>query len=106
MAKRPQATDGTVEFLSHSEKKVTITLSLDLEQQERVQHEDDGEEDGRAVEVALDHRAAADRAAATADAEGAGEAGVFARVEQDQEDQHDGDDHLDKSEEREHEDGF
>src|SRR4051794_10046218 len=62
---------------------------LDLQQKEGVEREDDGEEDRRAVQVALDHRAAADRAATAADPEGAGEAGVFARVEQDQEDQHD-----------------
>src|SRR5690349_11621524 len=70
----------------------------DLQQDEGVDHEEDREEDRRAVEVALDHRAAAEGAAPAADAEGAGEAGVFARVQQDQEDQHDGDDHLEESE--------
>ncbi len=39
-------------------------LALDLQQQEGVQHEEDREEDRRAIQVALDHRAAADRAAA------------------------------------------
>ena len=54
------------------------------------------------VEVALDHRAAAERAAATADAEGAGEARVFSRVQQDQEDQDDGEKYLEDAEERVH----
>jgi len=44
-----------------------------LEQQDRVEREQDGEDDGPAVEVALDHRAAPERALAAADAEGAGE---------------------------------
>ena len=50
---------------------------LDLQQDDRVDDEEDGEEDRRPVEVALDHRAAAEGAAAAADAEGAGEARVF-----------------------------
>ena len=51
---------------------------LDLQQQERVKHEDDREEHSRAIQILLDHRAAADTAAAgAADAEGTGEARVF-----------------------------
>jgi transposase len=42
-----------------------------LQQQDRVEHEQHSEEDGPAVEVALDHRAAAKRPGASADAEGA-----------------------------------
>jgi len=41
-----------------------------LEQQDRVQEEQDGEDDGPAVQVALDERAAAERARAAAHAEG------------------------------------
>jgi hypothetical protein len=41
-----------------------------LQQDDRVEHEHDREEDGPAVEVALDHRAAAKRPRAGADAEG------------------------------------
>jgi very-short-patch-repair endonuclease len=80
-----------------------VGRALDLQQQEGVQHEQDAEEDGRAVEVLLDHRAAAKAAAAgTADAEGAGQACVFPRVQEDEEDQDHRDDHLDESEECEH----
>lgn len=41
-----------------------------LQEHDRVEHEHDREEDGPAVEVALDHRAAAKRPGAGADAEG------------------------------------
>src|SRR5665811_2555342 len=68
--------------------------SLKLEQHQGVDGEEDREEDRRAVEVALDHRAAAEGTAPAADAEGAGEAGVFARVQEDQEDHDDGDQDL------------
>src|SRR5689334_12301029 len=51
-----------------------------LEQEDDVDREGDREADGPAVEVALDERAAAERSLAGADAEGAGEAGVLARV--------------------------
>ena len=80
----------------------TRSRLLDLQQYDGVEDEQDREEDRRPVEVALDHRAAAEGAAAAADAEGAGEAGVFAGVQQDQEDQHAGDDHLDEAQERVH----
>src|SRR5665811_325947 len=69
--------------------------SLKLEQHQGVDGEEDREEDRRAVEVALDHRAAAEGAAPAADAEGAGETGVFARVQEDQEDQDPCDQNLD-----------
>src|SRR5215204_4546152 len=78
--------------------------ALDLEQQERVQDEEDREEDGRSIEVLLDHRAAAEAAAAgAADAEGTGETRVFPGVQQHEEDHDDRDDDLDGGEEREHE---
>src|SRR5215475_11359067 len=76
---------------------------LDLQQDDRVDDEQDREEDGGAVKIALDHRAAAEGAAPAADAEGAGEAGVFPGVQQDQEDQDPADDHLKDSEQRVHE---
>ena len=47
---------------------------LDLQQHQGVDDEEDREEDRRPIQVALDHRAAAEGAAAAADAEGAGEA--------------------------------
>ena len=75
---------------------------LDLEDDDRVHDEEHGEEDGGAVEVALDHRAAADRAATAADAEGTGKARVFARVQEHQEDEDDRDDHLKDAENRVH----
>src|SRR5688572_29095608 len=49
-----------------------------LEQQDDVHREDDREEDRPAVQVALDQRAAAERALAGADSEGAQEPGVLA----------------------------
>jgi hypothetical protein len=75
---------------------------LDLQENESVRDPDQGEEDGGAVEIALDHRAAANRATAAADAEGAREPRIFARVEQDEEDHDDGDDYLDDAEKRVH----
>jgi hypothetical protein len=54
----------------------------DLEQQDRVREEQERERDRPAVEVALDHRAAAERPRAAADAERAGEAGVLTGVHQ------------------------
>src|SRR5665811_2382381 len=76
--------------------------SLKLEQHQGVDGEEDREEDRRAVEVALDHRAAAEGAAPAADAEGAGETGVFARVQEHEEDHQHGDDHLQEREEGVH----
>jgi len=71
-----------------------LDRGLDLEQDDRVDDEEDREEDRRPVEVALDHRAAAEGAAPATDAESAGEPRVFAGVQQDQKDQDDRDDHL------------
>src|SRR5439155_14501493 len=50
-----------------------------LQQDDRVHGERDREADGPAVQVALDERAAAQRALTGADAERAGQAGVLAR---------------------------
>ena len=54
------------------------------------------------VEVALDHRAAAERPLAAADPECAREAGILARVHQHKEDQHDRDEYLEEREDRFH----
>src|SRR4051794_31394763 len=74
----------------------------DLQPGARVEPEAEREEGRGAIEVALDHRATPESAAPAADAEGAGEPGVFPGVQQDQEDQRAGDDHLEKAEERVH----
>ena len=58
------------------------------------------EDDRPAVQVALDERAAAERAGAGADAEGARQARVLARVEQDRADQDDREDDLEAAEDR------
>jgi hypothetical protein len=60
-----------------------------LEQQDRVGDKQDRERNRPAVEVALDQRAAAERADAGADAERAGQARILARVHQHQEHEHD-----------------
>jgi hypothetical protein len=73
-----------------------------LQQEDRVQNEQDPEYDGPAIEVALHHRSAAQRACAAADAEGSRQTGVFTRVHEHQEDQHNGDDDLHNREDRFH----
>jgi hypothetical protein len=70
------------EWIARWPPGVPATDLEELQQHEDVDHEEDREEDRPAVQVALDERAAAERAAAAADAEGAGEAGVLARVQQ------------------------
>src|SRR5664279_5474961 len=87
---------------SGAEHRSRRRASLDLQENESVRDPDEREEDGGAVEIALDHRTAAQRAAAAADAKGAREPRIFARVEQDEEDHDDGDDYLDDAEERVH----
>jgi MFS family permease len=68
---------------------------LDLQEDDRVDDEPNGEHDGPAVQVALDERAASERSSAGAtDAERAREARVLARVQQHEEDQDDRDDDL------------
>ena len=62
--------------------------------------ERDREADRPAVQVALDERAAAERALPGADAEGARQPGVLPRVHEHQEDQDDRDDDLDDGEDR------
>src|SRR5690606_18623830 len=54
----------------------------ELQQNQHVHYEQDGEEDRPAVEIALHERAAAERARTGADAERARQAGVLARVHQ------------------------
>ena len=76
---------------------------LDLQQDDRVHEQRDAERDRPAVQVALDERAAAERArAGAADAERTREPGVLARVQQHEEDQDDGDEHLQDGQERVH----
>ena len=58
--------------------------------------------DGPAVEVALHERPAAERPRARADAEGAGETGVLARMQEHEHDQDDREDHLESAEDRLH----
>ncbi len=66
----------------------------DLQQQERVGEQQDREANGPAVEVALDHGPATERAGAAADAKGAREARVLAGVHEHQQDEHHSDDNL------------
>ena len=61
----------------------------------RVHEQRDTEADRPAVQVALDQRAAAERARArAADAERARQAGVLPRVQEHEEDEHDADEYL------------
>src|SRR6266545_8366124 len=71
---------------------------LELEDDDRVQRPEDAEEDGPPGQVPLHQRAAPERAAASADAERTGEAGVLAGVQEHQEDQDHRDDDLDHAE--------
>src|SRR6266545_1137382 len=71
---------------------------LELEDDDRVQRPEDAEEDGPPGQVPLHQRAAPERAAASADAERTGEAGVLAGVQKHQEDQDHRDDDLDHAE--------
>ena len=76
---------------------------LDLQQDDRVREQRDAERDGPAVQVALDQRAAPERARArAADAERAREPGVLPRVKQHEEDQDHGDEYLQEGQERVH----
>src|SRR5665213_1173914 len=76
--------------------------SGDADQHDRVDHEQDREADRPAIQVALDERAAAQRPSAATDAEGTRQAGVLARVHEDQEHQADADEDLDDLEDRGH----
>jgi hypothetical protein len=68
--------------------------SSDVEQDDGVAEEQHREADRPAIEVALDHRPAAERTGAAADAERAGEARVLAGVHQHEQHQHDRDHDL------------
>jgi hypothetical protein len=72
----------------------TAERGSDPQQNDRVDEQQNREDDRPAVEVTLHHRAAAEGAGATADAERTGEPGVLAGVHQHQQDQHDRDDDL------------
>ena len=63
----------------------------DLQQRDRVREEEHGEHDRPAVEVALDHRAAAERPGSAADAERAGKTRVLAGVHEHEQHQRDRD---------------
>jgi predicted MFS family arabinose efflux permease len=81
--------------------------ALDLQQQDRVREQRDAEADRPPVQVALDERPAAERARArAADPERAGEPAVLPRVQQHEEDEDHGDEHLQDREERVHGRGF
>jgi sugar phosphate permease len=76
---------------------------LDLQQEDGVHAERDGERDGPAVEVALHERSAAKRARARAtDAERARQPAVLARVQEHQEDQDKADEDLEYREDGVH----
>jgi predicted MFS family arabinose efflux permease len=76
---------------------------LDLQQDDRVHEQRDAERDRPAVQVALDERAAPERARpGAADAERAREPGVLPRMQQHEEDQDHGDEHLQDGQERVH----
>src|SRR4051794_15406504 len=81
---------------------ILILNPLDLEDDHGVDDEQDREEDRGPVEVLRAHRSAAERAAATPDAEGAGEPRVLARVQEHEEYERGRDDHLHDSEDRVH----
>jgi hypothetical protein len=80
-----------LEILNELEARTGAAGDLDLEQRDRVREQQAGEEDRPAIEVALDHRAAAERPGSAAHAESAGEARILAGVHEHQQDQHDGD---------------
>jgi MFS family permease len=73
-------------------RKIEPPDGLNLQQDDRVDDERDAERNRPAVQVALDERSAAERPGTrAADAEGAGETRVLARVQQHEEDQNDRD---------------
>jgi CheY-like chemotaxis protein len=76
--------------------------SGDLDEHDRVDHEQDREGNRPAVEVALHERAAAEGPGPASDAEGARQTGVLTRVHEDQEDHAHTDDDLDDVENRDH----
>jgi hypothetical protein len=83
-----------IEILNELEARGGAREGSDLEQRDRVPEEHAREEDRPAVEVALDHRAAAERPGAAADAEGTGETRILAGVHEHEQHQHDGNDDL------------
>jgi hypothetical protein len=84
-----------------------VGAALDLQEQDRVGEQRDAERDRPPIQVALDERAAAEwPRAGAADPERAREPGVLPRVQQHEEDEDDGDEHLQDREERVHGRGF
>jgi hypothetical protein len=71
-----------------------LEAASDVQQRDRVAEEEHREHDRPAVEVALDHRTAAEGSGAAADAERAGEARVLAGVHEHQQHEHHRDEDL------------
>jgi hypothetical protein len=71
-----------------------LEAGSDLQEQDRVAEQQQGEHDGPAVEVSLDHGAAAEGPGAAAHAEGAREPRVLAGVHEHEQDEHNGDNDL------------
>ncbi len=87
-----EAISGTLrsEALAILNRIEAIERDSDLQQQDRVGEQQQGEHDGPAVEVALDHGATAERTGTAADAEGSGKPRVLAGVHEHEQDEHDG----------------
>ena len=80
-----------------------VGAALDLQEQDGVDEQRDGEPHRPAIQVALDERAAAERAGArAADAERAREPRILPRVQQHEEDEDHGDEHLHDGQKRVH----
>jgi predicted MFS family arabinose efflux permease len=92
-----------VQFAAVAAGLILSRSRLDLQQDDRVHPERDREPDGPAVEVALDERAAAERArAGAADTERTRQPAVLARVQEHEEDQDKADEDLEDREEGVH----
>lgn len=87
-----EAFSGTLrsEALAILNRIEAIERDSDLQQHDRVGEQQQREHDGPAVEVALDHGAAAERTGAAADAEGPGKPRVLAGVHEHEQHEHDG----------------
>jgi hypothetical protein len=87
-----EAFSGTLrsEALAILNRIEAIERDSDLQQQDRVGEQQQGEHDGPAVEVALNHGATTERTGAAADAEGSGKPRVLAGVHEHEQDEHHG----------------
>jgi predicted MFS family arabinose efflux permease len=97
---------GVGAALAHPATNPSAALAadgLDPQQDDGVDDQRDGEPHRPAIQVALDQRAAAERAGArAADTERAREPAVLPRMQQHEEDEHHGDEHLQDRQERVH----